>query len=174
MLWSRRRPPIIAPSFKSSRQSAVGSRQDCSFSSAPKGHGKVAGGKRSAAPGRNGLKRAPAGAKDRRHFAATSFCRPSGAWNIVCQPGASAKRAAPGYLLPLRGLSSTQILGSVLKPILRRVRPQGSGYKRQNASDQRSTTDYPLPTTHFFLDFPGHNNIHSTVCLHRGILNGSN
>jgi hypothetical protein len=136
MLWSRRRPPIIAPSYKSSRQSAVGSRRGCRVSCMGAEYQPLGAGSQYL-PERSHI---DAGL-NRNHAAQRREMS-----NI--EQGMSNRRSE-------KNTSTFEIPCSIF-------------------DIQRRTVDYPLSTTDFFLDFPGHNDIHSTVCLHRGILNGSN
>jgi hypothetical protein len=136
MLWSRRRLPIIAPSYKSSSwQSVVGSRQGCRVSC-------------------RGTEYQPLGAGD-KHLLDRSHLDAglTRSYSFQCrkisniEQGISNRRSE-------KNTSTFEIPCSIF-------------------DIQQRTVDYPLLTTQFFLDFPRGNDIHNTVCLYRGILNGS-
>jgi hypothetical protein len=185
MLWSRRRLPIIAPSYKDSRQSAVGSRQGyrvygmraenkplgAGIECLPEASPTDAGLNRSYAFQRRKISNIEHGISNVEViFSLLLFDIPCSIFDIQ-NPSQKTIKRAPLKRSPLiENKSENRAEGS----FHRRVCPQDPGYKRKIPGNQRRTADYPLPTTHFFLDFPRDNHVHSIVCQYRGILNGSN
>jgi hypothetical protein len=185
MLWSRRRLLIIAPSYKSSRQSAVRSRQGYRVSGMRAEYKPLGAGiecLQEASPIDAGLNRNHACQRRKisniEHgisnieviFSLLPFDMPCSIFDIQ-DPSQKTIIRAPLKRSPLiENKSENRAEGSFHC----RVCPQDPGYKRKIPGNRRRTTDCPLPTTHFFLDFPVDNDVHSIVCLYRGILNGSN